>query len=73
MVNEVRRQFLNDDIREGRIDPDYKECIRVSTNASLKEMVLPGLLVILTPIFFGLLFHNVVVLGILCGSLVSGV
>lgn len=57
----------------GITEPDYQECIKVSTRASLKEMLWPGLLVILTPIFFGLLFHNVVVLGILCGALVSGV
>ena len=47
MVNEVRRQLQDVDIREGRKDPDYKACIRISTTASLREMIGPGCLVIL--------------------------
>ena len=73
MVKEVRRQLKDRRIIEGIIDPDYEKCIKVSTRASLKEMILPGLLVILTPIFFGILFHPVMVAGILPGSLISGV
>lgn len=47
MVDEVRRQLQDDDIREGRKDPDFKACIRISTTASLREMVGPGILVLI--------------------------
>ena len=73
MVEEVRRQFQDEKIVNGEKDPDYERCIQVSTNASLKEMIAPGLLVILTPIFFGILFHPVLVAGLLPGALLSGV
>ena len=53
MVVEVRRQFRNPKIKSGEIEPDYESCIRVSTKASLKEMIAPGLLVILTQYFLG--------------------
>ena len=73
MVLEVRRQFEDGEIIAGRREPDYERCIKVSTKASIKEMIAPGLLVILTPIFFGILFHPVMVAGLLPGTLVSGV
>lgn len=73
MVNEVRRQFQNEQIRSGAIPPDYQACIRVSTNESLKEMIAPGLLVILTPIACGVLLHPVIVAGLLPGALLSGI
>lgn len=58
---------------QGQREPDYERCIRVSTKASLKEMVAPGLLVILCPLFFGIFFHPILVAGLLPGSLLSGV
>lgn len=73
MVAEVRRQFKNPAIREGRIEPDYETCIKVSTNASLKKMILPGLIVIITPLFFGVVFHPSLVAGLLPGALISGI
>ena len=73
MVAEVRRQFQDRRIITGEIEPNYQKCISVSTRASLKEMILPGLLVIVTPIFFGILFHPVLVAGLLPGALLSGV
>ena len=73
MVNEVREQFKNPQIRNGEIEPDYEKCIKVSTKASLKEMIAPGLLVILTPIVLGVVFHPLLVAGLLPGALVSGV
>ena len=73
MVQEVRRQFEDGLIIKGEKEPDYERCIKVSTKASIKEMILPGLLVILTPIFFGIIFHPVIVAGLLPGSLLSGV
>jgi inorganic pyrophosphatase len=73
MVKEVRRQLNDDEVRNGTKDPDYKACIRISTNASLREMIGPGILVILTPILTGFLFGRKAVAGILPGSLISAV
>jgi len=76
MVTEVRSQFKG--MRERgetleEFEPDYKKCIKVSTESSLKEMIAPGLLVMLTPIFCGVIFGTRVVAGILPGALLSGV
>ena len=73
MVQEVRRQFEKDEIRNGECEPDHESCIKVSTDASLKEMIAPGVLVMLTPIFCGVLFGTRVVAGILPGALLSGI
>jgi len=76
MVEEVQRQFTEDpDLLNkdcGR-DPDYDTCIAISTNASLREMILPGLLVLVSPIFTGIFFGVEAVCGLLSGALVSGV
>jgi inorganic pyrophosphatase len=71
MVSEVRRQLKENPHLEN--EPDYDSCIAVSTKASLREMILPGILVIFTPLFFGILFHPVLVAGLLPGVLLSGV
>ncbi|CAD7967805.1 unnamed protein product [Amoebophrya sp. A25] len=71
MVRECNRQFPLI-IDEGR-EPDYDTCIKISTEASLREMILPGALVILSPIVCGLFFGKNCVAGLLCGILVSGV
>jgi len=74
MVEEVRRQFATiPGIMEGTGKPDYERCIVISTNASLKEMVAPGALVILSPILTGYLFGVFALGGLLAGSLVSSV
>ena len=73
MVEEVREQFKDPQIRSGEVEPDYAKCIKVSTKASIKEMIIPGLLVMFTPLFFGIVFHPVLLAGILPGALLSGV
>ena len=74
MIEEVRRQFRSDDrILKGEIEPDYAKCIDISTTASLKEMVLPGVLAIVVPIFVGLVFGPYALGGLLAGALVTGV
>lgn len=73
MVAEVRRQFRNPDIKAGIKEPDYESCIKVSTSASLQEMIAPGLLVILSPIVLGVVFHPLMVAGMLPGALLSGI
>ena len=49
MINEIKRQFETGKILEGLEEPDYERCIAISTNASLKEMIAPGLLVSESP------------------------
>jgi Na+/H+-translocating membrane pyrophosphatase len=74
MVLEVRRQLAeNPRIITGEVTPDYERCIAISTQASLREMIAPGCLVILTPLAFGFLFGPTAVAGLLPGALVSGV
>eukprot|EP00940_MAST-03C_sp_MAST-3C-sp2_P001600 g1600.t1 len=76
MVEEVKRQFTeNPDLLSGKngAKPDYKTCIAISTEASLREMILPGMLVMLSPIVTGIFFGVEAVCGLLSGALVSGV
>merc|ERR1711937_584081 len=74
MVLHVREQFKNDlRIIQGEVEPNYSSCIKISTVASLKEMIAPGALVLLTPLFFGFLFGSQMLMGILAGAIVSGV
>jgi K(+)-stimulated pyrophosphate-energized sodium pump len=74
MVQEVRRQFKEiAGIMEGTGEPDYQSCIKISTEASLKEMILPGILALVAPIVIGLLLGSSGLAGFLAGALVSGV
>merc|ERR1719181_2425016 len=70
MVRECNRQFPM--IMEGQ-PADYKGCVAISTQASLREMIGPGALVILSPILFGVALGKFAVAGLLTGALVSGV
>ena len=57
MVEEVRRQFREiPGIMEGTGTPEYAKCVDISTKAALREMMLPGLLTIITPIIIGFVF-----------------
>ena len=58
---------------EGGYKPDHESCISISTNASLKKMVAPGLLVILSPLLAGYFFGFQATNGILAGCIVSGI
>ncbi|XP_070016506.1 pyrophosphate-energized vacuolar membrane proton pump-like [Nicotiana sylvestris] len=74
MVEEVRRQFNSiPGLMEGTAKPDYATCVKISTDASLKEMIPPGALVMLTPLIAGTFFGVETLAGVLAGSLVSGV
>ncbi len=74
MVQEVRRQFREiPGIMEGTGTPEYAKCVDISTKAALKEMILPGLLTIITPIIIGLLFGAEPLGGYMAGVCVSGV
>ncbi|XWS11764.1 hypothetical protein CRYUN_Cryun37aG0028000 [Craigia yunnanensis] len=73
MVEEVRRQFNTiPGLMEGLAKPDYATCVKISTDASIKEMIPPGALVMLTPLIVGTFFGVDTLAGVLAGALVSG-
>jgi K(+)-stimulated pyrophosphate-energized sodium pump len=74
MVEEVRRQFREiPGIMEGTGKPDTQKCIEIATNASLKEMVLPGIVAIVSPIIVGFFLGKEALGGMLAGATVTGV
>jgi len=74
MVKEVRRQFKSiKGIMDGTGKPDYAKCIDISVKGSIKQMIAPGLLAILSPIVVGLLLGVEALGGLLAGSLVTGI
>merc|ERR1719271_1341909 len=76
MVQEVERQFKADPSLldpNSTSTPDYDACVEISTKASLREMIAPAALVMLTPLVAGTFFGVEAVFGILTGGLVSGV
>jgi len=74
MVQEVRRQFREiPGIMEGTGTPEYAKCVDISTKAALREMVLPGLLTIISPVLIGLIFGAEPLGGYMAGVCVSGV
>lgn len=82
MVNEVRRQFREiPGIMEYKAKPEYEKCVEISTKASIREMILPGAIALLTPILVGFGFKDVfpetsspeILGGLLAGVTVSGV
>ena len=73
MIEEVRRQFKTiPGIMEGTGVPDYAQCVAISTQAALREMIAPGILIMGTPLVTGYLFGVEAVAGMLAGSLVAG-
>jgi K(+)-stimulated pyrophosphate-energized sodium pump len=74
MVEEVRRQFREiPGIMEYKAKPEYEKCVAISTKASIREMIAPGLIALLTPIVIGFAFGPEVLGGLLAGVTVSGV
>jgi K(+)-stimulated pyrophosphate-energized sodium pump len=74
MVEEVRRQFREiPGIMEGKGKPEYDKCVAISTDASIKKMMLPGAIAIISPLVIGFLLGPEVLGGFLAGATVSGV
>merc|ERR1712185_82176 len=73
MVKECLRQFPGIMDPAIQAKPDYHNCIKISTDASLREMIAPGMLVILSPLVAGLGFGKNACAGLLSGALVSSV
>jgi K(+)-stimulated pyrophosphate-energized sodium pump len=74
MVEEVRRQFREiAGIMEGKAQPEYDKCVAISTEASIKKMLAPGSIAIISPLIIGFLFGPEALGGFLAGATVSGV
>ena len=75
MIEEVRRQFREiEGLLEGKAKADHARCVDIATAAAIKRMIAPGLLAVLTPVFFGLVLKDPEMLGgVLAGVTVSGV
>jgi len=74
MIEEVRRQFRSiPGLLEGTGRADYAKCVDIATAASLREMMAPGLMVVITPILVGWLFGVHMLAGVLVGALVTAV
>ena len=74
MVNEVRRQFREiPGIMEYKAKPEYEKCVAISTEASIREMIAPGAIALITPVIVGFIFGPEVLGGLLAGVTVSGV
>jgi K(+)-stimulated pyrophosphate-energized sodium pump len=73
MIEEVRRQFREiEGLLEGKAKADHARCVEISTNAAIKEMIIPGILAVSIPVIFG--FYDKYMLGgLLAGLTVSGV
>jgi K(+)-stimulated pyrophosphate-energized sodium pump len=73
MVNEVRRQFQEiPGIMEERAKPDYARCVDISTRAAQREMIVPGVLAVATPLLVGLFMGPSALGGVLAGATVTG-
>jgi K(+)-stimulated pyrophosphate-energized sodium pump len=74
MVQEVRRQFREiPGIMEYKAKPEYEKCVAISTKASIREMMMPGAIALITPLIVGFIFGPEVLGGLLAGVTVSGV
>jgi K(+)-stimulated pyrophosphate-energized sodium pump len=74
MVQEVRRQFREiPGIMEYKAKPEYEKCVAISTQASIREMLMPGAIALITPVLVGFIFGPEVLGGLLAGVTVSGV
>ena len=74
MVEEIRRQFREiKGLLEGKAKPDTNRCVHIATNASLKEMILPGILAVVFPVVVGFALGPEALSGALAGALITGV
>ncbi|MCH5146432.1 MAG: sodium-translocating pyrophosphatase [Clostridiales bacterium] len=74
MVDEVRRQFNEiEGLREGKVLPDYKTCIEISSSGAIKQMIVPCVVCILFPLVTGFIFGAMFVAGVLIGATISAI
>lgn len=74
MIEEVRRQFREiPGLMEGEAEPEYAKCVDISTQAAIKEMIVPGVIAVSGPVAVGLILGTEALGGLLGGALVTGV
>jgi len=74
MVEEIRRQFRDiPGLLENKVPPDSARCVDIATQGALKELILPAVLALITPIVVGVLFGASALGGFLAGSIVTGI
>jgi len=73
IIEEVRRQFREiPGLRQGKADPDYSQCVDISTVAAQKGMIVPGLIAVAAPLAVGFIFGAGAVGAFIMGSIISG-
>ena len=73
MVEEVRYQFKKFDLlKSDKNKPDYERCVKISTNRALKEMIVPSLLAVISPVIVGIVLKPTGLAGLLMGSIATG-
>ena len=73
MVEEVRYQFKKFNLlKSDKNKPDYERCIRISTNRALKEMIVPSLMAVISPVIVGIVLKPTGLAGLLMGSIATG-
>jgi K(+)-stimulated pyrophosphate-energized sodium pump len=73
IVNEVRRQFREiKGLMEGTAKPDYTRCVDICTRNSLKQMIVPGIITIASPVVIGLVLGPLALAGFLVGAIITG-
>lgn len=73
IVEEVRRQFRQiKGLMEGKGKPDYARCVDISTKSALRELLVPGLIAVFSPLVVGLIFGVEALAGLLAGTIASG-
>ena len=74
MVEEIRRQFKEiTGLMEGKATPDTRRCVDIAATASLKEMIFPGVLAVISPVLIGFGLNARALAGTLVGALITGV
>ena len=73
MVEEVRYQFKKFNLlKSDKNKPDYERCVKISTNRALKEMIVPSLMAVISPVVVGIVLKPTGLGGLLMGSIASG-
>ena len=74
MIEEVRRQFREiPGLKEGKAEPDSATCVDIATKAAIRQMILPGLIAVISPVLVGFLMGKAALGGLLAGVTVTGV